>query len=209
MKFLLRFLINFFDKIYRRILNIYSKFYCKVIFYLYNINYKKFTVYGKPFFRIAQTSKVFFGDNVTFTSGKNFNVIGGDIRLNILVGEGASLIFGDNIGISNSTFVCRKSITIEDNVLVGGGCIFYDTDFHTIHGEKRIKYFIDKEIDKDAISKDIHISKGVWIGGHCIILKGVRIGENSIIAAGSVISKSIPPNQIWGGNPITFIKNIE
>ena len=47
-----------------------------------------------------------------------------------------------------------------------------------------------------------------FIGAHSTILKVVTIGENSIIGAGSVISKSIPANEIWAGNPVKFIKNI-
>ena len=58
-------------------------------------------------------------------------------------------------------------------------------------------------------SKNVHLKKNVFIGAHSIILKGVTIGENSIIGAGSVVSKNIPPNQVWGGNPIKFIKDLD
>ena len=54
----------------------------------------------------------------------------------------------------------------------------------------------------------IIIKKHAFIGGGSTILKGVIVGEKSIVAAGSVVSKSIPGGQIWGGNPAKFIKNI-
>lgn len=52
------------------------------------------------------------------------------------------------------------------------------------------------------------ICDNVFIGAKCIILKGVTIGENSVIGAGSVVTKNVPANQIWAGNPAKFIKNV-
>lgn len=52
------------------------------------------------------------------------------------------------------------------------------------------------------------IGDNVLIGAHSIILKGVTIGNNAVVAAGSVVSRSIPANELWGGNPAKFIKKI-
>ncbi|KAB6168334.1 acyltransferase, partial [Bacteroides xylanisolvens] len=54
----------------------------------------------------------------------------------------------------------------------------------------------------------IVIEDDVFIGAHCIISKGVTIGARSIVAAGSVVVKSIPPDEVWGGNPARFIKKL-
>ena len=53
------------------------------------------------------------------------------------------------------------------------------------------------------------IKDGAFIGAHCIILKGVSIGEKSVVGAGSVVTKSIPDGEIWAGNPAKFIRRIE
>ena len=53
------------------------------------------------------------------------------------------------------------------------------------------------------------IEDNVFIGAHSTILKGVTIGQNSIIGACSVVTKNIPPNEIWAGNPAKFIKKLE
>jgi len=148
------------------------------------------------------------GKKVVINSYKNANVIGGDIRTNLLIGEDAVLNIGNNVGISNSTIVCYKEITIEDDVLIGGSCKIYDTDFHSMNPSLRSLAFVNRTKDNNAISRPVVIEKGVWIGGHCIILKGSRIGSQSIIGAGSVVSGNIPPLEIWAGNPARFIRKI-
>ncbi len=53
-----------------------------------------------------------------------------------------------------------------------------------------------------------NIEDNVFIGANCIILKGVKIGDRSIIGAGSVVTKNVPSDQIWAGNPAKFIREI-
>ena len=61
----------------------------------------------------------------------------------------------------------------------------------------------------DMWPKPIHIGKKVWIGSGAIVLPGVNIGDNSVIAAGSVVTKDVPENSVFGGNPAKLIKKIE
>jgi acetyltransferase-like isoleucine patch superfamily enzyme len=119
------------------------------------------------------------------------------------VDAGAQIKLGDGVGISNTLFYASQSITVEDNVLIGGGCQILDNDFHSISYEDRML-----KGDKNVKQLPILIKKGAFIGTCSIILKGVTIGERSIIAAGSVVTKSVPADQIWGGNPAQFIRNL-
>jgi acetyltransferase-like isoleucine patch superfamily enzyme len=113
------------------------------------------------------------------------------------------MILGNDVGVSNSVFYAWKSIILEDEVMIGGGCQIYDTDFHSILYEDRIL-----KGDKKVKTAPVLIKKGAFIGASSIILKGVTIGERSVVAAGSVVTKSIPSDEVWGGNPARFIRKL-
>lgn len=113
---------------------------------------------------------------------------------------------GKNVGLSSTALVAHQSITIGDNVKIGAGVCIYDTDFHALDAKLRIDSVTDLEHKK---CKEVVIQDNVFIGAHATILKGVTIGANSIVGACAVVTKEIPANEIWGGNPAIFIKKIE
>jgi len=152
---------------------------------------------------IRNFGKIVIGKNFIANSGKMHNPIGGDICLRLIAQKEGILEIGENVGISNSTIVCWEKVKIDDYVFIGGSCKIWDTDFHSIDPEERRLLG-----DRETKTSPIHIKKYAFIGGDSIILKGVTIGENSIVAAGSVVTKNIPDNEIWGGNPAKFIKKI-
>jgi len=148
--------------------------------------------------------RLMIGDRFSANSGKKYNPIGGDTVLNLVVfRSSAVLVIGRNAGISNSTIVCWERIEIGDNVVIGGGSRIWDTDFHSLNAEMRVS-----GNDTDIRTAPVKIGKNVFIGGNTIILKGVTIGENSVIAAGSVVYHDIPPNVVAGGNPCKIIKDL-
>ena len=89
-------------------------------------------------------------------------------------------------------------------MLKSGGTSVYTTDFHSLDPIIRAS----KDDQKHSKSAHVVICDNVFIGAKCIILKGVTIGENSVIGAGSVVTKNVPADQIWAGNPAKFIKNV-
>ena len=105
------------------------------------------------------------------------------------------------MGISGSTINAANSIIIEDNVLIGSGCIITDTDSHPVDYDARIADQKEK-----VHTAPVHIGEGVFVGARSIILKGVTIGAHSIIGAGSVVSCDIPAGCIACGNPARVIK---
>lgn len=143
------------------------------------------------------------GNNVKLNSGYKYNPIGGQERIILISRENGKIEIGNKVGISNSTIVSHNEVIIEDNVLIGGSCKIYDTDFHSIEFEKRMN-----KPDNAIKTKPIRIKEGAFVGAHSIILKGVTIGKYSIVGAGSVVTKSIPDGEIWAGNPARFIRKI-
>ena len=153
---------------------------------------------------ITRRGKVNIGDGFAFNSGSSHNIIGRQ-QSTILWVDG-TLRIGNNVGMSSTAIICNFEIEIEDNVMIGGGTVIYDTDFHSLDANVRLNKQLDKQKAKKA---KVIIKRNAFIGAHSTILKGVTIGENSIVGACSVVSKSIPSNEIWSGNPIQFIRRLD
>lgn len=118
--------------------------------------------------------------------------------------SGSRIIIGNNVGISGSTINATTTITIGDNVLIGSGCLITDTDSHPLHWEDRLK-----NNNVKIKSAPIRIEDNVFIGARSIILKGVTIGEGSVVGAGSVVSQSVPPFVVVCGNPAKIVKSLK
>jgi len=113
---------------------------------------------------------------------------------------------------------CGINIHIGKNVFINSGCKFQDQGGIYIGDNALIGHNVvlatlnhveDPRHRADLIPKPIHIEKCVWIGSNSTILQGVTIGENSIVAAGAVVTKDVPPNSIVGGVPAKFIRKIK
>lgn len=158
---------------------------------------------GRVLIRNWQGSKgIEIGNDVYINSCRLANQIGGQTRTILAVNEGARLQIGNKVGISNAAIYASISVIIEDEVCIGADCRIYDTDFHSIHLYDRLHG--NANVNKAPVV----ISKGAFIGSSVIILKGVTIGIEAVVAAGSVVTHSVPPREVWGGCPARFIKEI-
>lgn len=109
------------------------------------------------------------------------------------------ITIGKNVFINfDCTFLALGGITIDEDVLIGPK-VSLITENHPLNPEDR----------KGLIGKRIHIKRNAWIGANATILPGVTIGENSVVAAGAVVSKDVPDNAVAGGIPAKFIKNVQ
>ena len=135
------------------------------------------------------------GNNVTILDGSYIDCTG------VISNIGEGITIGNNVGFAQNCFIqVRGKVFIEDNVILGPNVSIFSEN------HKYDNYNLP--INEQGVErKGVRIEYGVWVGSRTIILDGVTIGKNSIIAAGSVITKDVKPNTIVGGVPAKFIKN--
>jgi acetyltransferase-like isoleucine patch superfamily enzyme len=109
--------------------------------------------------------------------------------------SGISIEIGHGVFIGRGCeFNIRKHIQIGHDSLIGSGCKFIDHDHGIIRGTIGMR---EQESEDVAIT----VERDVWLGVNVVVLKGVTIGEGAVVGAGAVVTKSIPPFEIWGGVP--------
>ena len=161
-----------------------------------------------PLFK-ARCTKV--GKNLELPNGIPL-VLGNHLKIylgnNVVISRttiGASKIFdepvlkiGDNSSIGYGTVISvAKEVIIGDNCMIAPDCIIMDNNDHPISPQKRE---LGQGVSKEDVSS-VKIGNNVWIGSYCAILKGVTIGDNSIIATHSVITKDVMKNCVYAGYP--------
>jgi acetyltransferase-like isoleucine patch superfamily enzyme len=146
---------------------------------------------------------VVYGPNIHL--GKNCVIVGADgFRTTLTTvsynGHQGSIKIGDNVLIMNGVRVSSaKEIVIGDDCMLANFCYIMDADWHDIYDRT----------SSPGKTAPVILERGVWVGDSAIICKGVRIGENSIIGAGSVVRKDVPPNCVVIGNPARVVKKLD
>lgn len=141
----------------------------------------------------AQCSTIVIGNNCKFNSSSLYNQRGIDHRCIISTGkEKARIIIGDRCGFSGVSVVADKEVIIGNDVTIGVGVRIGDRDDH--------------EELYETNAKPVHIGNHVWLGMNVTVMKGVTIGDNSIVGAGAIVTKDIPSGVVAAGIPAKVIK---
>ncbi len=141
---------------------------------------------GWPMPKVVHKGGELVAGNCQFYSG---------VRLEI--GPSATLLIGNGTYLNRNTLIiCEDRVEIGNNCKIAWDVIIMDSDLHSIK-------------DSPITNKPVCIGDHVWIGCRSIILKGVTIGYGAIVAAGSVVTKNIPPGTVYGGSPAKLIAKLD
>ncbi len=164
---------------------------------------KGWRIFGKPIIQRHRRSQIIIGDRVEMRSGYGSNPLAPNHPVVLATRSASALLeIGTACGFTGTTLVAAERIQIGNRVLVGANSTIVDTDFHPLTPQGRAKDILAGEQAPVVIEDD------VFIGMHSLILKGVTIGRGSIIGAGSVVTRDVPPGVIVAGNPARIVRDL-
>ena len=144
------------------------------------------------------------GDHVSCYSGCSF-----------AIGPSGFCSVGDYSLLNGALVMCEERVEIGSNCLISWNVGIADSDFHPIDPALRrldslalAPFLKDRPARPKIGTRPVIIGDNVWIGMNALILKGVTIGENSVVAGGAVVTKPVPANVVVAGNPARIVKRI-
>ena len=159
--------------------------------------------YGLPIIQRHRQSEIRVGRRLELRSSATSNPLGPNRPVIISARRsGASITIGDDFGMTGGSLVCDQRISIGDRVWVGANAIITDTDFHPLDPEKRRTHPLA------ANTAPVTIADDVFVGMNALILKGVTIGAGSVVAAGCVVVRDVPPGSVVAGNPARVVREV-
>lgn len=146
-------------------------------------------VYGRP--RITNLGEMH--------AGNRFILFNQTVRSEFVAYEGGKIEIGNGVFINyGASISAHEQVSIGDGCQLGAYACLMDNDYHQI-----------EDRTKPGESRPIVLEENVWLGIRVIVLRGVTIGANSVIGAGSVVTKDIPPNCLAAGVPGKVIRTFE
>lgn len=129
--------------------------------------------------------------------------IGENTKIGTFVEVQKNATIGRNCKVSSHSFVC-EGVTIEDNVFVGHGVMFINDSYpRATRGDGQLQTEADWNVERTVVRQ------GASIGSGATILAGVTVGENSLVGAGSTVTRDVPANAVVAGNPARVLRYIE
>jgi acetyltransferase-like isoleucine patch superfamily enzyme len=157
------------------------------------------------FLRNKKPGALVFGNHVSCYAGCSFSI-----------GEHGHVTVGDFTLLNGALVMAEDKIEIGSHCLISWNVGIADSDFHPLEPAQRLidaqalAPFLKNRPSRPKLrTAPVKIADNVWVGMNAVILKGVMIGENSVVAAGSVVTKSVPPNTVVAGNPAVAVKKFE
>ena len=148
--------------------------------------------------------EITLGAQARIVSDYKRSALGVRSRCKFVTFPGARITAGDHVLMIGTIIVARKSVEIGQETMLSPNVVVTDSDFH-------VPWPPERRFDLAPIeeAKPVKIGRRVWIGLNAIVLKGVTIGDNAIIGAGSVVTGDIPPNVLAAGMPARVIRRLD
>lgn len=178
--------------------------YIRLAFTLHGISWgRRWRIFGMPIIQRHRDSRIELGDGICLRSWGRSNPLAPYQPMVLSTRQATALIeIGNDCGFTGTTIVADQKIQIGDRVQVGANAVIVDTDFHPLTSEAR------QEDMHAGASASVTIEDDVFVGMRSIILKGVKIGVGSVVGAGSVVSRDVPPRTVVAGNPATAVRSL-
>ena len=149
--------------------------------------------------QIVGNGRITIGDNVRIGTRNTWAV-------GFKVSTDAELVIGHRVSVNYQTIISvARRVRIGDDTMIAGNVQIYDNVSHPVSPARRLRHE-SFSLDESA---PVDIGRNVWIGQSAMIMRGVTIGDNSIVAAGSIVTKSVPANTLVGGNPARILRSID
>ena len=143
-------------------------------------------VYGRP--HITNAGAIVIGDKFLFSSTT--------VQSEMVAHAGGRIEIGSHVFVNyGASISAHQLVRIGDHCQLGSYACLMDNDYHSVENR-----------EQPGVSKPIVLGRNVWLGVRVIVLKGVTIGDNAVIGAGSVVTSSLPAGMVCGGNPARVIR---
>jgi acetyltransferase-like isoleucine patch superfamily enzyme len=155
--------------------------------------------------RNKKPNALVMGEHVSCYAGCSFSL-----------GKEGRCTVGDFTMLNGALIMAEELIEIGSYVMMSWNVGIADSDFHPLDPAQRMQDalalapYYEKRPERPKLkTMPVRIRDNVWIGMGAVILKGVEIGENSVVAAGAIVTKSVPANVVVAGNPAVVVKQLE
>lgn len=164
----------------------------------------KITVIGKLRIRCFPGARLVIGHNFKSICHSRLSLASysPNNRVSCLL-PSAEVIIGQNVEVNGINIVCRSTrVVVGNDVKIACGCTILDSDFHGVGLSERHLPMIEQD-------REVVVGDNVWIGLDVLILKGSRIGENTVVGAGSIVRGTLEANCVYAGNPAQKVRSLK
>jgi acetyltransferase-like isoleucine patch superfamily enzyme len=144
---------------------------------------------------IRGPGRVVFGANVNAWAHEERNVL-------LTFDPDATIQIGSNVRLNGVGLMAKCGITIGNDCILGS-TLLVDTDFHSIRRDRATNP------DAPVASAPTIVEDNVWLAGQTVVLKGVRIGRNSVVGFRAVVTRDVPPDVVVAGNPAKVVRHLD